>query len=197
MSVQNWPRSDLERRLKALILAGLDMTDVIETATYLLGESEDARGHDGGVPWRVRKTLEAGLVVSYARPFTQSKGLVTLSCAPGLSDDLRGTHDDLLDQRKTVYAHTDDTPFRQVRTVNEVGAPSDWPENLTQWVLDNEDPFAGEIYEQWTPPTRPGLESIRALALANRAHFGTQIDDVCERIKTEAAIPSSAPGRDV
>ena len=167
------------------------MTDVIETATYLLGESEDARGHDGGMPWRARRTLEAGLIVSYSRPFTQSKGLVTLSPAPGLDDDLRATHRDLLDQRKTVYAHTDDTPFRQLRRVNEIGAPSDWPENLTEWVLEHGNPFEGELYEQWTLPTRPGLESIRALALANRAHFALQIDEVCKRIQTAAASEDS------
>jgi hypothetical protein len=43
-----------------------DMDDVLQTAQYLRGEHPDALRHDGGVPWRVRRTSETGLSAHWA-----------------------------------------------------------------------------------------------------------------------------------
>jgi hypothetical protein len=92
----------LARRLKALILGGIDMSDVLETATYLLGSHEEAPGHDSGVPWRARRTLETGMCVAYARPFTESRGLQMLTPAPNLPSEFVDAHTELMDLRRTV-----------------------------------------------------------------------------------------------
>jgi hypothetical protein len=47
-------------RLKAFVLARLDMDTAHETAAYLLGAHAEARGHDAGLPLAARKTLETG-----------------------------------------------------------------------------------------------------------------------------------------
>src|SRR5689334_9640134 len=98
----------LTRRLKALVLADSDMADVYTGATYLLGEHEEAPGHDATVPWRVRRILETGLFVTYARPFTKARGLQTLSRARGLPPELVAAHKQILELRHLHFAHTPD-----------------------------------------------------------------------------------------
>lgn len=106
----------LYRRLHALVLGGSDMYDVLQTAQYLLGQHAEAPGHDGSLPWHVRRTLETGLFVTYARPFVEGRGrgLPQLKRARGLSAELQASHADILERRNTVYAHTDETPLRRI-----------------------------------------------------------------------------------
>src|SRR5712692_7374699 len=84
----------LYMRLEALILAAVDMNDAFETALYLGDDHPDARGHGGKMPWHVRRTLETGMFVTYARPFAETRGRPSMKRASGLSGDLRSAHDD-------------------------------------------------------------------------------------------------------
>ena len=165
---------ELERlyaRLETLILAGGDMFDVLETSRYLLGDHpEAASGHDGGMPWHVRRTLETGLFVTYARPFVEARGGGQMKRAPGLSDELQTWHDDIVYRRNSVYAHIDRTPFRRILQLND-------PEERAAWVRER-----GELQEEWFPPTRAGLETTIALATAHLQSFLAEIDAVRSRI---------------
>lgn len=171
-------------RLKALVLARLDMQSAHETAAYLLGEHEAARGHDAGLPLAARRTLETGLVVTYARPFTESRGGLTVSPARNLSPDLLAVHKQLLDLRKQFFAHNDNTPWRQLRHPEQVDELLDWPENLPAWIRDG---LSVEgLLEQWTLPTRGGLEAIQALAMANHERFADEIEQVVGLLRAES-----------
>jgi hypothetical protein len=173
----------LARRLKALVLGRIDMGIVFETASYLLGEHTDAPGHDTGVPVAARRVLETGLVVTYARPFIDARGAETLSRARGLPGDLVQVHNEILELRSIVFAHTNDTPYRQLRKSEGLDQPSAWPEDLASWVTEEGGLLGQQFYEQWTLPTRETLDKLRALAVAHAEHFATQIDEVSERLR--------------
>ena len=153
-------------RLEALILAGGDMFDVLETSRYLLGEHPDAPGHDGQMPWHVRRTLETGVFVTYARPFIGMRGDGHMRRARGLSDELRASHDDIVFRRNRVYAHTDRTPLRRILELSD-------PDERAAWVRER-----GELQEEWFPPTREGLQTAIALATAHLQSFLEEIDAV-------------------
>ena len=173
----------LARRLKALILGGIDMTDVVGSADYLLALHADAHTYGADVPWRAGRTLETGMFVTYARPFTKSRGLKKLERAPQLSSDLADLHREIVDLRNTVYAHSDNSPFRQVRRSADLDDMWRWPEDLARLVRDRDLSFESEIREQWFAPTEPALRALRQLAGANRAHFAVQIDDLTQRLR--------------
>jgi len=158
----------LYRRLHALILGGVDMHDVLETAQYLRGEHPGAAGHDGGMPWRARRTLESGMFVAYSRPFVDSRrrGLPQLKRASGLSAELQDSHKEILSRRNSVYAHTGETPLRQVLQLAEPG-------DRAAWVRDQ-----GDLSEQWFPPTRELLDDVAALAAAHLESFLAEIEEV-------------------
>lgn len=98
------PLELLWARLETVVLAAVDMVDVAETCRYLLGDHPEAKDHGDGAPWRVRRTLETGLFVTYARPFAISRKGGHLSRAGGLSENLRKYHDEIVERRNTVYA---------------------------------------------------------------------------------------------
>jgi hypothetical protein len=160
----------LYRRLETLIFAGGDMFDVFETSRYLLGQHPDAAAHDGGMPWHVRRTLETGLFITYARPFVEARGRRSLKQLRGLSDELRAFHDDIVNRRNQVYAHIDRTPLRRILQLRD-------PEERTAWVQKR-----GELREEWFPPTRKGLEILIELARAHLQTFLDAIDTVGTRI---------------
>src|SRR5690349_3482897 len=98
------------RRIQALLFGVSDMTCVEVTAEHLL-EGDPRPGPRTG---SLRRTVEAGLVVVYARPFIESRGLPRLSPAAFDTEHLRGVHAAFLEQRHQVYAHTDETAYRDV-----------------------------------------------------------------------------------
>ncbi|HET9731046.1 MAG TPA: hypothetical protein VFP54_00070 [Acidimicrobiales bacterium] len=77
------------RRAEFLFLAGRDFWDVGVGVDYLLDTS-----HSPGLPVRVRKVLEEGLLVTYCRPFSGRSGR-TIGPDPDLNRDLRQFHDDI------------------------------------------------------------------------------------------------------
>lgn len=140
------------------------MFDAFETSRYLLGEHPDTTpGHDGGMPSHVRRTLETGLFITYARPFIEARGIGQMKRVPGLSAKLRGFHDDIVNRRNQVYAHSDRTPLRRILELRD-------PEQRATWVREQ-----GELREEWFPPTRKGLEIMIELA---RAHLQSFLDDI-------------------
>lgn len=169
--------SQLRARLHALLLGVADMDDVGETASYLLGDHPEARGHDGEMPWRARRTLEAGMVVTYARPFahTRGGGLPKLGRRSNLPTALLATHDELLRRRNVVYAHTDATPLRQILDVVDAGG-------LETWLND-----PARFSEQWVPPTREILADVVTLAAMHRDGFLREADAVRVRLQDGAA----------
>lgn len=162
----------LYKRLHAYLLGGVDMHDVIETADYLRGQHVRAAGHDAGMPWRARRTLETGIFVTYARPFTEARGggLPKLKRARGLPEELLKAHRDILERRHEVYAHTSETELRRILEIADPGDRVEWVRNQ------------GELREHWSPPTRATLEDVMALAAANLASIVDEIE------KTRAAI---------
>lgn len=179
------PTELLGVRLKSFVLGRLDMVAVHDTATYLLGEHADATGHDEGLPVAVRRAVETGLVVTYARPFTKRRGGFILPRARGLSAGLVQVHDQLLDLRKQFFAHNDDTPWRQLRHPEQLGELLGWPEDLPTWIRDGIG--IEDLFEQWTLPTRQTLEDIRVLAEAHYARFEGEAERITARLRNEAA----------
>jgi hypothetical protein len=103
--------------------------------------------------------------------------------ASGISDELRTSHDDIVERRNRVYAHTDRTLLRRILQVSD-------PVERAAWVRER-----GELREEWFPPTRAGLESTIALATAHLKAFLEEIDAVRTRIienETTMHQPSGA-----
>lgn len=137
------------------------MSCVEATAEHLLEKEQLlARGHEA----LINRTLEAGLVIVYARPFTASRGLSPLKPAPFETEHLRGVHKAYLDQRDSVYAHTDETGFRVILEFDD----PDW---LEQFIAKGVN-----FRETWSPPTPDLLEDVRALSVANRESFNEEVE---------------------
>jgi hypothetical protein len=164
----------LYARLEALILAAVDMNDAAETAMYLLDDHPDARGHGGKMPWHVRRTLETGMFVTYARPFADTRGRPSMKRVSQLSKELRAAHDDIVQRRNRVYAHTDRTALRRILELSE-------PEERAAWVQDGGDPR-----EEWFPPTPDGLRDVIALAHTQLASFLEEMGAIRRRIVATA-----------
>jgi hypothetical protein len=180
----------VRRRIQSLMFGITDMRCVEVTAEHLL----DADPMAGAPEALVNRTLEAGLIIVYARPFTASRGLPRLAPAPFETEHLRRVHQAYLDHRRRVYAHTDETNFRVILEL----ADPDW---LDQFVAKGP-----RLYETWSPPTPDLLEDVRALAVANRESFEAELEptpatenelasSARSRTGTRLTVTSSAPGR--
>jgi hypothetical protein len=146
------------------------MSAVEATAEHLL-ETEQllAEGREA----LVNRTLEAGLVIVYARPFTASRGLPPLKPAPFQTEHMRRVHHAYLDQRRSVYAHTDDTGFRLI--IGVVNEPN-WLDEFIERGMEG-------VGETWSPPTPDLLEDVRALAVANRSSFDAELERLRQRLR--------------
>lgn len=160
----------LTRRLHALLLGGIDMQDVLATAEYLLEHPESAE-RDNEVRWRVRRTLETGMFVTYARPFihTRKLGLPKLKVPRELSDELLASHGEMIRRRNAVHAHTDETDLRRILQTTS-------PAGLREWLHNS-----GELVEQWYSPEPEMLRDIAALAKANLTRFLSEIEAITAR----------------
>jgi signal transduction histidine kinase len=135
-------------------------------ARYLLGDHPEAPGHAAEEPWRVRRTMETGMIVTYARPFVDSRrdGLPRLKRAVNLTAELRESREELLSRRNAVYAHTDETPLRRILELSD-------PAKLEDWLSEPR----GELREEWHPPTNAMLGDVIALTTA---HLGSFLDEI-------------------
>jgi hypothetical protein len=159
----------LTRRLHALLLGGADMQDALETAQSLLEQAEIS-GH-ARLHWRVQRTLETGMFITYARPFTKSRrnGLPTLKLAQDLTKELVDSHNEIVRRRNTVYAHTDETGLRHILQTTGTA-------ELAQWLSGQ-----GELSEQWFSPKREMLADVVALARANLRTFLEEINEIVSK----------------
>jgi hypothetical protein len=155
------------RRVVALLFGISDMTSVEAAAEHLLEADPTASGRAA----LVQRTLEAGLVIVYARPFTESRGLPRLRAAAFQTEHLSRVHDAYLEQRNKVYAHTDETDYRVILDLDD----DEW---LGQFLEHG--PRFGET---WAPPTPDLLEDVRALAVANRESFVEELNRLRERLR--------------
>lgn len=158
----------LHARLEALVLAGIDMMDVFDTAEYLLTD------HSHQMPWRARRTLETGLFVTYSRPFVQTRDRPPMNPAGGLSGELREVHEGVLIRRNRVYAHTDRTELRRIIEFSD-------PAERAIWIGQQ-----GDLREEWFPPTDEVLRDLMELAREHMASFLEEIEAVRERIISSA-----------
>jgi hypothetical protein len=164
----------LARRLRALVLGAVDMWDVFNVARYLLGDDSDAPPpHPQALPMRVRRALEAGMVITYARPFlvARGRGSPKLSPANGLGPELKASHDELLRRRNSVYAHNDETPLRQILELADQGTVMAWVERSD-----------GKLSEEWHSPTDGVLEDLVRLATLNLERFTDDAEGVKQRL---------------
>jgi hypothetical protein len=106
---------------------------------------------------RVKLVLEAGMIVTYVRCFSGGSAKA-ISLSSDLPADLRTFHEELIERRNKVYAHTDPTELRQIVNINEPGA-------LAAFIHKGED---FRLNEEWDSLTPAGLEAIGNLA---RVHY--------------------------
>jgi hypothetical protein len=161
-------REALTRRAEFLYLASRDFWDVGLCVDLLLDDAALV----AQLPPRVRQTLEAGMLVTYARPFSGRSGR-TISSAGNLSQELREFHEDIISRRNRVYAHTDHTDIRQIIDFRA--------DDGLDAVLRDAD--GSTIFrEQWDSLTEKGLTCLRELA---RIHYGrcrSELDRLRDRL---------------
>lgn len=133
--------ASLQRKVQRYGLAESDMRQAIAGIRVLL---------EGDIDGDARRCLETGVVTCYARPFTESRGLgVVRETIPASEAGARVVHQELIDQRRKVYAHNDATEHRRIV----------------------EFPFGDEtiVREQWQPIAR--WDIVRQLAEWHLAVF--------------------------
>jgi hypothetical protein len=147
-----------EQRIRVLLLAAIDMEQVIEAARAIQREAE--REASGGEPnHQLVRALEAALAVCYWRPFTNSSvgRLDPVADAPPDEREFVGLHLELKEKRDKAYAHTD----------LESGRTADVKEYVTK-----EGVSGGVVFgESWSPLPRGYLGSVIALAIIQRERF--------------------------
>ncbi len=151
----------MRRRRDAIRLAGEGMLDVIETAELLrywpVGDGDDVD--------RIRRVIETGMFVVYARPFTGSP--LHVERARALTARQLELHQELIDLRHNVYAHSNVTPYREV--VDNETSPDGWD-------------------LRWLYPTPVLLDEVIDLARTQLASFLTALEKADERLaEAEAA----------
>lgn len=157
----------LMKRAEFLFLSSRDFWDVGICVDSLLGAPKPFAESK-----RVRLTLETGMLVTYARPFS-GRGR-TIHVSHDLSSDLRTFHDDIMRRRNQVYAHTDHTDRRQILEFRreELGKAL---ERLLA---------ATPVSEQWDSLTDAGLTALRELAAVHYRQCTNELRRLFLRIKT-------------
>jgi hypothetical protein len=104
------PREEAEQgRRQRLLTAISDMDEAALAARWLHATHTEVEEEPGFDDFRLRIVMETGMFVSYARPFTQSRGERNLPLAPtrGLTVEQRGVHEWALERRTKSAAHFD------------------------------------------------------------------------------------------
>jgi hypothetical protein len=119
-------RQRLPSQIKRLRLAASDMEQVVEAAATLRGRrlSEGAE-----------RIMHTGIVIAYVRPF-KNAGIGSLDeevWGPADPGD-RALHDRLVELRDKVYAHTDNTEYRDVQDTSALLGIEGGPTYAESWV---------------------------------------------------------------
>ena len=153
----------------ALMYGVSDMRCVAATAEYL----NEAGAF--GIPGQVRRVIEAGVIVVYSRSFTRSRGLPRLTPASGgIAERLRWLHEQILLERRTTYAHTDEKAYRMILELEE----PDWLERFTATGAEG-------MRETWKEPEPEAMDAIALLATANREAWEARIDKPRELLRKD------------
>lgn len=101
------------RHVHRLELAAMDMRDVTHASEWFAART---------IPMLVDRVVEAGIVVVYARPFTeQGVGRLDPTKYAPTDPDLKRLHFRLIDLRMRLHAHTDVSNFRFIAEVSSRG----------------------------------------------------------------------------
>lgn len=149
-------------KLERLVLATSDMQDSAAAARYLLA-THDREPTEGGLPFRVRRALEAGMFASYARAFNDSRaspgsGEPGLPPAPSNALSDPEIHQWALSERKRVWAHVDRGAHRRMDFIR-----------IDEW--------GPRLVERWRAPAPTQLERLASLA-----------EELAERYRDEAHV---------
>ncbi|HEU5371532.1 MAG TPA: hypothetical protein VFU51_04000 [Gaiellaceae bacterium] len=156
-------RERLLRERKRLVLAESDMKQAAAAAAHFVEYGADMNGD-------AERALITGIIVTYARPFTASRGsslgAIQGRLAEPESPALRHLHAELLQRRNDLFAHNDETEFRdELDIVAHLG--------------DGE----GRFVEAWTPVDYAVFASIERMASAQRDRFRSRIEEIAEALR--------------
>ena len=162
-------RQGREAKLERLILAVSDMGDAADAARFLRSA---LRGDEGFVSPHVQRALLTGLFVSYARPFTRSRGNPRLPVAPttGLSTEEQTTHKWALAERDRVWAHSEREGHRRVVQFQEAPAPGS----------------VASLQESFEPPSLEDIAKLGELADSLHERYCDQAIALGRELASEA-----------
>jgi hypothetical protein len=145
-------KNRIQREIRRLTWATTDMKLVVEA----VDEFE----------WGGSRVLEAGIFVTYARPFkTSGRPALPEELAPLSEDEV--LHEELIRRRDTVYAHSDEGGARKVV-----------------------DPFGEHSYaDAYEPLGAAKFAAIRDLAQRQRERFETALQLRVEKLRA-AGVPA-------
>ena len=121
-------RNAIRKEIKRLRLAASDMNQVAAAAAQLT--LSGVRLMEGA-----ERIVHTGIVVAYVRPF-RNAGIGNLSeddWAPPTPED-RALHDRIVTLRDKVYAHTDNTEYRDIEDTSELLGLEGGPTYAESWV---------------------------------------------------------------
>ena len=164
------PDEPLRRRVDALVLGAIDMWETFESARFLLGEHPEAPGRQSDLPSRVSRTLEAGMLLTYVRPFSAGRGsgIPALKRASTLTPELRASHEELMQRRNSVYTHTSRTSLRFIQQFADAN-------EFEVWVDGGHD---DELTEEWKSPGPAMLRDLLRLATVHLESFIDELHQV-------------------
>jgi len=161
----------LARQLVRLAHATFDMRSALAVAERLIDEQHHA--NVGALTYG----LLTGLAVTYARPFLESRELGRLESKwsefPGRAD-LKKKHDRLIELRKTLLAHTDETSHRRVAVFTR-GAVGDQP----------------AVTEGRSPINVPGIVHVVELVTFQEERFNNALVELAERLHDISKWPDA------
>jgi hypothetical protein len=137
--------------------------------------------HHGSIsPWAFG--LLTGLAVTYARPFAESRGKSygrigsKWSKFPTDRPELKMHHDRLIDLRKKLLAHTDETQYRRVAVFTRSALFEDRPHTV----------------EGRSPINAPGMTEVLELLEFQEARINTAIAELATRLQDLGYWPDGA-----